>query len=102
MAAIHRGDDAEAERLADSAPTRPAQVPHYYGLWDGLALLGTCHQMIQLERVCQLFSATAVMMAGDVGKDEGNQRLRLLAFRFVVAADAWKLLSAELHLDPEA
>jgi hypothetical protein len=47
LAAIGRGDDAEAERLASSAPTRTAQVAHYYGLWDGLALLSVCHQMIQ-------------------------------------------------------
>jgi hypothetical protein len=102
LAALNRGDDAEMERLAFTAPTRSAGVPHYHGLWEGLALLSVCHQMVQLERICALFAATGLLAAGKVGQDEGNGRLRLLAFRFVVAADAWKLLSAELHLDPVA
>ena len=102
LAALNRGDDAEVERLAGSAPTRPALVPHYYGLWQGLALLGVCHQMIQLERLCRLFAATGLTGAGEVGQDEGHRRLRMLAFRFVVDADAWKLLCAGVPIDPEA
>jgi len=99
LAALNRGDDAEAERLASSAPTRPALVPHHCGLWEGLGLLSVAHQMLQLERVYCLVSATALLAAGEV---EGEGRLRMSAFQFVVEADAWKLLCAELGIDPEA
>jgi hypothetical protein len=102
LAALNRGDDAEVERLAGSAPTRPAQVAHDYGLWEGLGLLSMCHQMSQLYLVCALFAATGLLAAGKVEAEEGNGRLRLLGFRFVVNADAWKLFCAEVPIDPEA
>jgi hypothetical protein len=102
LAALNRGDDAEAERLAGSAPTRPALVPHYYGLWEGLTLLTVAHQMLQLEQVCGLVAATGLLAAGRVEEEEALGRLRMLASRFVVDADAWKLLSAELNIDREA
>src|SRR5205823_43309 len=60
------------------------------------------HQMLQLERVCRLFAGTGLLGAGRVEGEEPLRRLRLLAFQFVLDADAWKLLSAELRLDPEA
>src|SRR5262249_47581747 len=39
---------------------------------------------------------------GRLQGEEALQNLRLLAFRFVRDADAWKLCSAGLRLDPEA
>jgi hypothetical protein len=101
QAAIKRGDHAEAERLASSAPTRLARVPHYYGLWEGLLLLTVIHLAQQLERVCALYSAAALGGSGQIEEGEANQRIRLLARHFVVAADAWKLFCADLHLDPD-
>jgi hypothetical protein len=99
LAALNRGDAAEEERLTGSAPTRPAKVPHYYSLWEGLTLLTVAHQMLQLERVCRLFSATALLVAGKV---KGEEKLRMLAYQFIVEAEGWKLFSAELHIDPDA
>ena len=34
--------------------------------------------------------------------EEALRQLRMVAFRFVIESDAWKLLCAELRLDPEA
>jgi hypothetical protein len=101
-AALHRGDDAEAERLARSAPTRPALVPHYYGLWEGLALLSVVHQMMQLDRACRLACGAGLVAGRQVMGEESLRRLRMLAFEFVVDDDAWKLLCAELRIDPDA
>jgi hypothetical protein len=101
LAALNRGDAAEAERLASSAPTRAALVPHHNGLWEGLGLLSVSHQMLQMVRAYRMVCATAVLGSGRDG--EGPLRhLRMVAFRFVIDADAWKLLCAELRLDPEA
>jgi hypothetical protein len=102
LAALNRGDDAETERLTNSAPTRPANVPHYYGLWEGLTLLSVVHLLQQLSRVCRLGYATALQAAGRVEEEEALRLSRMLAFQFVLDADAWQLLSAELQLDPEA
>src|SRR5215471_19354314 len=95
LAALNRGDDAEAESLASSAPTRPALVPHYYGLWEGLALLSVVHQMMQLDRACRLACGAGLLAGHQVIGEEPLRRLRMLAFEFVVDDDAWKLLSAE-------
>jgi hypothetical protein len=103
LAAMNRGDDAEVDRLTRTAPTRPFLVPHYYGLWEGLALVSAVHLLQQLERASRLACATAQLAGGrGVEKEEPLQHLRLHAFRLVHAADAWQLLSAELRIDPEA
>jgi len=102
LAALNRGDDAEAERLAISAPTRAALVPHHNGLWEGLGLLSVSHQMLQMVRAYRMACAMAVLGSGRDNGEEPLRHLRMLAFRFVIDADAWKLLCAELRLDPEA
>jgi hypothetical protein len=102
LAALNRGDDAEAERLADAAPTCPAAVPHHFGLWHGLTLLSVAHQMLQMERAYHMACATALLGSGRVSGEEALRQLRMVAFRFVIESDAWKLLCAELRLDPEA
>jgi hypothetical protein len=102
LAALNRGDDAEAERLARSAPTRPAGVPHYYGLWEGLALLRVVYQMQQLERLCAIVAAAGLMASGETAEGESRLKWLLPALRFVVDADAWKLFCAELQIDPDA
>jgi hypothetical protein len=101
-AALNRGDDAKAERLTRSAPTRPALVPHYYGLWEGLALLSVVHQMMQLERACRLACGAGLLAGRQVVGEEPLRRLRMSAFEFVVDDDAWKLLCAELSIAPDA
>ncbi len=102
LAALNRGDDAEAERLASSTPTRTALVPHHHDLQLELFQLSTIHQMQQMDRAYRMACATALLRAGHIDSDEANRHLRMLAFGFVVEADAWKLLSAELKIDPEA
>jgi hypothetical protein len=99
LAALDRGDDAEADRLNGTAPTRPALVPHHYGLWEGLTLLAVTHLGLQLNGAFRLACATALLAAGHV---KGDEPLRVLAFEFVVEADAWKLFCAELDLEPDA
>jgi hypothetical protein len=49
-AALHRGDDAEAQRLACSAPRIQLSLPDYHGLNEGLVLLTFFHVIGQLER----------------------------------------------------
>jgi hypothetical protein len=102
LAALKRGDDAEADRLTCSAPTRPAAVPHYYSLWEGLTLLTFCHLGRQLELGCRLAGTVALLASGQVEHEAAHRQIRMLAFQFALEADAWQLLSAELQMDPEA
>jgi hypothetical protein len=102
LAALNRGDEAEADRLTRSAPTRPALVPHYYGLWEGLTLLSVVHRLQQLDLAYRLACATALLASGRAEGEEPLRHVQMHAFRFILGADAWKLFCAELHIDPEA
>jgi hypothetical protein len=99
LAALNRGDDAEADRLHGTAPTRPALVPHHHGLWEGLVVLAAAHLGLQLHGAFRMACATALRATGELGRDEP---LRKLALEFVLAADAWQLLCAGLNLEPDA
>jgi hypothetical protein len=50
LAALHRGDDAEAQRLACSAPRIQLSLPDYHGLNEGLLLVPLFHVLGQLDR----------------------------------------------------
>jgi hypothetical protein len=102
LAALNRGDETEAERLALSAPTHAARVPHYHGLWLGLSLLSAVHQMQKLEQLCVIVAAAGLMAAGKLPEGEGRRQWQLAAQLFVAEADAWKLLCADLQIDPDA
>jgi hypothetical protein len=102
LAALNRGDEAELDRLTGSAPTRPAAVPHYFELWGGLTLLTFCHLSVQLELACLLFSASAAAAVPELEEEQALSAIRMIAFRFARAAEAWQLLSADLGMAPEA
>jgi hypothetical protein len=105
-----RGDDAEADRLARSAPKNSFTVPDYYGLSDGLLTLATWHIMEQLERAAVFWSAEGLLQELDLPWSRKEDKalaeriwtlLKLIAFRFVLDTDAWQLLCKGFHVDPE-
>jgi hypothetical protein len=110
VAAGARGDEAEADRLARSAPTRLFEVPDYHGLCEGLLLLAGAHLIVQLDLAVSIGAGSALLAQQlrfpkeqEVKDREGwRQRLQLAAYRFVVNADAWKLLCTGLNIDAEA
>jgi hypothetical protein len=111
LAAVDRGDDAEAQRLARSAPRVQLSLPDYHGLSEGLMLQTFFHVIGQLERgllYWQLSGTAADWEEFPVGQDDKDfaERLwgvaRLTAYRLSVEADGWARLCAELHVDGEA
>jgi len=111
VAAVERGDDAEAQRLTHSAPRLHLSLPNYHGLSEGFLLLTFFHVIGQLERgllYWQLTGTAADWEEFSIGPEDQDriERLwkiaRLIAYRLGVEADGWTRFCAELHLDGEA
>lgn len=111
MAAVERGDDAEADRLTRSAPRIHLALPDYHGLADGLNLLSFFHAMGQLDLGLQYWHTSALAAEWEefVVDEEDEARAermgacaRLAAYRLRVQADAWRRLCDGLKIDPEA
>jgi hypothetical protein len=112
LAAAARGDDAEADRLANSAPRGLYRLPDYHGLGEGLTLLLLLHVQTLLDRAANFWLVTGLaegqaLAWGDGEKDPPAARrlegvARMWAYLFGVEADAWGRLMAELHIDPDS
>jgi hypothetical protein len=111
IAAVERGDAAEADRLSRSAPRFQPVLPDYHGLGEGLLLLALFHLIGQLERglVYWRTAATAVdweeCPAGQQDKVRAERLwavARMTAYMLCVEADAWTRFCSELHIDPVA
>jgi hypothetical protein len=110
VAASARGDAVEEDRLARAAPTNGFRVPDYWGLAEGLDDLVKLYLLKQLDLAAFYwrFAGLLERHSWDHPSRQERQRderrwqlLKLLAYRYVVRADGWRLLCAELHLDPE-
>jgi hypothetical protein len=110
VAASGRGDEAEAMRLAKSAPRHVFKVADCYGLIQGLEGLANYYLMTQLDLAVHYQTAL-------IGYEETSSSLQtkkahaqadrlwkvaqLNAYWFLIMADAWNLVCAELLIDPE-
>ena len=110
VAASARGDVVEEDRLARSVPKHGFRVPDYWGLAEGLDDLAKQYVLKQLDLAVWYWRLTGLMerepwsrpSRQDQQREERRWPLvRILAHRFVVRAEGWQLLCAELHLDPE-
>jgi hypothetical protein len=110
MAAVERGDHAEADCLARAAPRVRVGLPDYHGLGEGLILLNLFHLIGQLD-LGVLFWHAQAQAADDEAAPAGHpdreraDRLwdvaRMMGYKLCVEADAWRQLHAELHIDPD-
>jgi hypothetical protein len=110
-AAAARGDGAEVERLARSAPTALFRVPDSWGLGTALERLAYQALLARLELVALYREADACLAEFPPRPRRGRGRdtearlgelARWFARVFVVHTDAWRLLCGELKFDPEA
>jgi hypothetical protein len=112
VAAVDRGDDAEADRLSRSAPRRHFGLPDYHGLAEGVQLLVLFHLLHLQERASHYWHCLALLeqdawlsrdgQKGRPVEDRLKNVLRTWAYLFVVEADAWRQLAAELQIDQES
>ena len=110
VAAAVRDDEVERARLIRAAPQQVFQLPDYWGLSQGLDDLVKLHLLEQLELAVHYWQLTARLdeepRCGNPRRQRRRQErlgqlVRMLAYRCLVRADGWRLLCAELHLDPE-
>jgi hypothetical protein len=110
IAATDRGDNAEADRLARSAPRIGVSLPDYYGLGDGLMQLSSSHMIAHLDLILEFWLGVSMVVKLDAtgaGKKQEAERdhfwsvVRMVAYRICVGADAWRRLCGELKIGPE-
>ncbi len=110
IAAVDRGDRAEADRLSRSAPRIHVGLPDYHGLGEGLLFLSLFHAINQLDLAVLFWHAQGLASEWEEVAVDANDRARpdrlcdmiqLLAYRLCVETDAWRLLWGDLHIDSE-
>jgi hypothetical protein len=107
MAAVERGDDVEADRLARSAPDKVFCLPDYFGLADAVIHASLLH-LAELLNLAALFWHVEGMLAEwEVLDEESDLSKRLrgtagaFAYLFTVKLDGWRRFCSELRVDPE-
>jgi hypothetical protein len=110
VAAWARGDAVDEDRLARAAPKNGFRVPDYWGLAEGLDDLVQLYLLGQLDLAAHYWRRAGLLDQEPLGRPSRQERqrdkrrwqlLKLLAYGFVVRADGWRLLCAQLPLDPE-
>jgi hypothetical protein len=110
VAASARDDAVERDRLARTAPKNGFRVPDYWGLAEGLDDLVKLYLLKQLDLAALYWRFAGLLEQEPLGRPSRQERqrqerrwqlLKLLAYRYVVRADGWRLLCAELPIDPE-
>ena len=110
VAASARADEVEKDRLARSAPKIGFRIPDYWGLSEGLDELVKLYLLGQLDLAALYWRMTGLLAQEPWDRPSRQERrrderrwrlLKMLAYRYVVRADGWRLLCAELPIDPE-
>ena len=99
IAAVDRGDEAEAQRLSRSSPRLHVGLPDYHGLSEGLTLLVMFQVMTLLELAVSYWQLSGMLAQGELVADDDG--VRLAAYLIVANVDAWNRLAGELKIDPE-
>ena len=103
MAASARGDEAEYEHLARSAPRVYLQAPDTFYLAEALLLATSLHMMELLNRAAGVLAAVCRISQGDDDGEEKAHRDTALFFahRFLVAREGWKRFASEFPFDAD-
>src|SRR5450631_2755482 len=110
IAAADRGDLVERDRLVQSARLIGFRVPNYWGLARALRDLAIFFQLEQLDFGTTFGEVMNLLKPDPLVPDTQRSRreykrpwevAEILAYRFVVRADGWKLLCGELHIDAD-
>ena len=112
LAANIRGDEVEAGRLMESAPTMAYRVVHHHFLVEALYDLSLLHLARLLEATALILKADSLLVANERSPKKKPDReefeLRLLATmrktatRIVVLQEGWQRFCAEMQIDADA
>jgi hypothetical protein len=109
LAASARGDEAERNRLAYSAPTVDYRRPDYYGLAEGMLLACKFHLLEMLDMAAFYWEISGLLGEWEALTDEGEQKPPYLlyttvaasAYLFVTKLDGWRRFCSEFPCDSE-
>jgi hypothetical protein len=111
LAASARGDEAERDRLARSAPREGYWVPDFHGLAEALLLASMLHLLRLLDLAALYWQMGGLLEQWEAFADEDDdhpppRRLRatvgMFAYVFTAKLDGWRRFCAGRQLDPEA
>lgn len=109
VAASARADVVEKDRLARSAPQNSFRVPDYWGLAEGFKDLAQLYLIQQLDLAAFYWECMAVLESAPPSNTRASRHtqqrekrlgkeMKMLAYRYIIRADGWKLLCAELRV----
>lgn len=107
LAASARRDDAERNRLAQSAPREAYRLQDYYGLAEGLLLVSLIHLLELLDAAALYWRASGILAEWEAlteqEEDAPTKRLRatvkVLASVLTIKIDGWKRFCCDLNVD---
>jgi hypothetical protein len=109
LAASARGDEAERNRLAQSAPKEGFWLPDYHGLAEGM-LFASLFQLLEvLDMAAYYWRSVGLLEQEEILGDNTNKELRdrfdgltrIYAYMFIVKIDGWRLFCARHNYDPD-
>jgi hypothetical protein len=110
LAASARGDEAERDRLARSAPREGFRLPDYHGLAEGLLLASLFHLLELLDLAALYWQTGGLLEQWEALADEDDdhappQRLRATVGMFscllTAKLDGWRRFCSEFKIDAE-
>ncbi len=109
LAASARGDEAERDRLARSAPREGFRLPDYYGLAEGMLLASLFHLLELLDLAALYWQVNGLLEQEEALGKKANKALRdrfegltrMFAYLFLLKLDGWRRFCSEFRTDPE-
>jgi hypothetical protein len=107
MAAATRGDEAERDRLIQSAPRQTWSLPDYWGASTALQAVSHYHLLTLLDLAAGYFEMLTAAASQKRKKDDDPlgddwDIVYLLGYHFKTELAGWRQFCAELNVDPES
>lgn len=109
LAASGRGDEAERNRLAQSAPKEAFRLPDYHGRAEGLIFASVFQLLEMLDLTVRYWQAGGLMADWEavLEEEQGEPRRRLraamkvFAYILTIKLAGWRRFCSEFNIDPE-
>jgi hypothetical protein len=108
LAASARGDIAERNRLAQSAPVETFRVPHHHRLAEALKRVSLHYVNAMLHLAAMFWQLDSVLDQCFLSEDGAGENydlrfgtMRMVGYLLVCHADGWRAFCDEMKIDPE-
>jgi hypothetical protein len=108
LAASARGDEAERNRLARSAPKAAFRLPDYHGLAEAMRFASMLQLIELLDAAAYYWQSVGLLEQEILGakkdkelRNRFEKMTRIFAYLFVVKLDGWRLFCARHNYDTD-